>query len=124
MSSPSRPQTSFTKVHFHFLMVPQKSGLKSTSDLLAILLCRSSRPPVSLQYADGRDLDLEVNLADKKLRELYPIFTYRYFLCNWPNLCVMAFDSTPPPGGALPASWRWTCTESAPCAAKSTEALL
>lgn len=34
-----------------------------------------------------------MELMGKNLSEPYPIFTYRYFLKNWPDLCIMAFDS-------------------------------
>lgn len=33
-----------------------------------------------------------MELMGKNLSEPYPIFTYRYFLQNWPDLCIMAFD--------------------------------
>ena len=35
-----------------------------------------------------------MSLVDAELSEPYSIFTYRYFLRNWPSLCVLAFDST------------------------------
>lgn len=31
-------------------------------------------------------------LVDAELSEPYSIFTYRYFLRNWPHLCFLAFD--------------------------------
>jgi peptide alpha-N-acetyltransferase len=46
-----------------------------------------------LQYRDERDLELVMSLIDNELSEPYSIFTYRYFLRNWPNLCFMAFDA-------------------------------
>jgi len=33
-----------------------------------------------------------MDLIDNELSEPYSIFTYRYFLRNWPFLCFMAFD--------------------------------
>lgn len=31
-------------------------------------------------------------LIDNELSEPYSIFTYRYFIYNWPNLCFLAID--------------------------------
>lgn len=33
-----------------------------------------------------------MDLIDKSLSEPYSVFTYRYFLHQWPNLCYLAFD--------------------------------
>lgn len=42
----------------------------------------------------GEDLVLEVmELMSKTLSEPYPIYTYRYFLDSWPDLCIMCYDS-------------------------------
>eukprot|EP00624_Nannochloropsis_granulata_P005163 evm.model.NODE_3640_length_4143_cov_23.699493.2 len=30
-------------------------------------------------------------LVDRDLSEPYSIFTYRYFLCGWPDLCILAY---------------------------------
>jgi hypothetical protein len=35
-----------------------------------------------------------MNLIDNELSEPYSIFTYRYFLRQWPFLCILAFDPT------------------------------
>lgn len=41
----------------------------------------------------GESMVLEVmDLMGKTLSEPYPIYTYRYFLDNWPDLCIMVFD--------------------------------
>ena len=32
-------------------------------------------------------------MYEKDLSEPYSIFTYRYFINNWPNLCVLAHDA-------------------------------
>lgn len=44
------------------------------------------------QYRDERDLDTVMNLVDNELSEPYSIFTYRYFLHNWPQLAFLAYD--------------------------------
>lgn len=33
-----------------------------------------------------------MELIDKSLSEPYSVFTYRYFLQQWPNLCYLALD--------------------------------
>lgn len=50
-------------------------------------------PPPRAQYA-GEDPDLPtiMHLIDNELSEPYSIFTYRYFLQNWPNLSFLAYD--------------------------------
>jgi peptide alpha-N-acetyltransferase len=35
-----------------------------------------------------------MELIDKSLSEPYSVFTYRYFLQQWPNLCYLAFDGS------------------------------
>lgn len=42
-------------------------------------------------YKDETYLDAIQVLVAKDLSEPYSIFTYRYFLQNWPNLCICAF---------------------------------
>jgi len=45
-----------------------------------------------MQYKDEHDLPIVMDLIDKSLSEPYSVFTYRYFLHQWPNLCYLAFD--------------------------------
>jgi peptide alpha-N-acetyltransferase len=43
------------------------------------------------RYEDEeRQIDVIMDLVDKELSEPYSIFTYRYFINNWPNLCILA----------------------------------
>ena len=43
------------------------------------------------QYEDEeRQIDAIMTLVDKELSEPYSIFTYRYFINNWPKLCILA----------------------------------
>ncbi|GBG64891.1 hypothetical protein CBR_g48357 [Chara braunii] len=44
------------------------------------------------QYRDERDLPLIMKIIDEELSEPYSIFTYRYFINQWPQLCYMAFS--------------------------------
>lgn len=51
---------------------------------------REKMPAVELvEYEDERQLDDIMSLVDRDLSEPYSIFTYRYFLHNWPNLCFV-----------------------------------
>lgn len=52
--------------------------------------CSSSASPT--QYTSEHDLPIVMDLIDKSLSEPYSVFTYRYFLQQWPNLCYLAFD--------------------------------
>ena len=49
-----------------------------------------------------------VGLIEKDLSEPYSIFTYRYFINNWPKLCIMVrpspcYSSLPSPVAKTPA---------------------
>ena len=35
-----------------------------------------------------------MDLIDRSLSEPYSVFTYRYFLHQWPHLCYLAFDGS------------------------------
>lgn len=51
-----------------------------------------------VQYKDENHLPIVMQLVDKELSEPYSIFTYRYFLHQWPNLCYIAYDGDKPFG--------------------------
>lgn len=44
------------------------------------------------RYRNERDLRLIQPLIDKDLSEPYSIFTYRYFINQWPDLCYLALE--------------------------------
>lgn len=44
-----------------------------------------------IDYKDESQLPLIMALVSKDLSEPYSIFTYRYFLHKWPELCVCAY---------------------------------
>lgn len=51
----------------------------------------ATAPPVEFsQYQGEKQLAELVKLIDKDLSEPYSVFTYRFFLYNWPELCVLA----------------------------------
>jgi N-alpha-acetyltransferase 30 len=53
---------------------------------------------VRVQYADERDIELVTRLIDPELSEPYSIFTYRFFLTPWPNLCHFCYVDGEPAG--------------------------
>jgi hypothetical protein len=42
-----------------------------------------------VQYKDETQMPLIMNLITKDLSEPYSIYTYRYFIHNWPGLCFL-----------------------------------
>ena len=47
-----------------------------------------------LDYEDESQLSTIQQMAAKDLSEPYSIFTYRYFLLKWPELCICAYSNT------------------------------
>jgi N-alpha-acetyltransferase 30 len=48
---------------------------------------------VSLKYfSKEEELEGIMKMITADLSEPYSIYTYRYFVYNWPQLCIMAFD--------------------------------
>ncbi|ULT88376.1 hypothetical protein L5515_007369 [Caenorhabditis briggsae] len=47
-----------------------------------------------VQYKDETQINDIMRLITKDLSEPYSIYTYRYFLHNWPEYCFLAHDST------------------------------
>jgi peptide alpha-N-acetyltransferase len=43
-------------------------------------------------YVSENQLKLLQHLIDKDLSEPYSLYTYRYFLNKWPNLCILAMN--------------------------------
>ena len=43
-----------------------------------------------IQYKDETQMPLIMRLIQKDLSEPYSIYTYRYFIHNWPHLCYLA----------------------------------
>lgn len=49
-----------------------------------------------VQFKDESQMPMIMNLMAKDLSEPYSIYTYRYFIHNWPNLCfLVTFHSIP-----------------------------
>ena len=65
-----------------------EATIGSVSDSLA---STSLTPQVCYtQYSDETQMPLIMKLIQKDLSEPYSIYTYRYFIHNWPNLCFLA----------------------------------
>lgn len=43
------------------------------------------------RFSTEADLQPVIDLITKDLSEPYSIYTYRYFIYNWPRMCIMAF---------------------------------
>jgi peptide alpha-N-acetyltransferase len=43
-------------------------------------------------YLSDHELPAIISLVSRDLSEPYSIFTYRYFINNWPELCWVAYD--------------------------------
>lgn len=57
-----------------------------------------------VEYEDERQLSDIMSLVDRDLSEPYSIFTYRYFLHNWPGLCFMVRKELTPVNSHLTSS--------------------
>ena len=42
-----------------------------------------------VEYQDETQMPLIMNLITKDLSEPYSVYTYRYFIHNWPYLCFL-----------------------------------
>lgn len=52
----------------------------------------ASKPLNYIPYSDETQLPTIMKLIEDDLSEPYSIYTYRYFIHNWPQLCFMAND--------------------------------
>lgn len=57
---------------------------------------------VIVPYENERQLKLLTPLIEKDLSEPYSVYTYRYFIHNWPQLCFLV--RLPPSSKCLPPS--------------------
>ncbi|CAO3606827.1 unnamed protein product [Cunninghamella blakesleeana] len=51
-----------------------------------------SQPISYIQYENELQLPSIIHLIENDLSEPYSIYTYRYFIHNWPHLCYLAMD--------------------------------
>uniref|UniRef100_A0A158P732 N-terminal methionine N(alpha)-acetyltransferase NatC n=1 Tax=Angiostrongylus cantonensis TaxID=6313 RepID=A0A158P732_ANGCA len=48
---------------------------------------------ILVDYKDENQIGDIMRLITKDLSEPYSIYTYRYFIHNWPELCILAYDT-------------------------------
>eukprot|EP01015_Nassula_variabilis_P021941 TRINITY_DN3971_c0_g2_i1.p1 TRINITY_DN3971_c0_g2~~TRINITY_DN3971_c0_g2_i1.p1 ORF type:complete len:169 (-),score=19.49 TRINITY_DN3971_c0_g2_i1:100-606(-) len=44
------------------------------------------------KFQPDQELDPLIKMIEQELSEPYSVFTYRYFIQNWPNLCILAYS--------------------------------
>ncbi|KIK56199.1 hypothetical protein GYMLUDRAFT_47414 [Collybiopsis luxurians FD-317 M1] len=67
---------------------------KSTNVLSDVITYRA--------YTGEQDLPHVIDLVSSELSEPYVIYTFRYFLCQWPHLAFLAYSSqSPTPVGVI-----------------------
>lgn len=67
-----------------------KELVRSKNNIMAI---ESSSSDIKyVDYTNESILPAIMDLVTKDLSEPYSIYTYRYFLHKWPEMCVCAFD--------------------------------
>ena len=47
-------------------------------------------------FESEKDLQTVVDMMVEQLSEPYPIYTYRYFVQKWPELCILAYLKSNP----------------------------
>lgn len=69
----------------------QRAQLMSVTHLCTTM-AQDSAPPLDIEYVEyksEKQLHLVMDLIKKDLSEPYSVFTYRYFINNWPDLCML-----------------------------------
>ncbi len=51
---------------------------------------------VYIEYSEEKHVHMVKRLMEVHLSEPYPVYTYRYFLSNWPKLCLLVRCPTEP----------------------------
>ena len=47
-----------------------------------------------VEYKDEAQIEIVKNIMTTYLSEPYPVYTYRYFLTTWPDLCILCMKGT------------------------------
>merc|ERR1712025_1106679 len=79
-----------TKIEEEKSKVTVADSTLGVSKLVADLSIVDQTPIAYIQYSDETQMPLIMRLIQKDLSEPYSIYTYRYFIHNWPNLCFLA----------------------------------
>ena len=72
--------------------VEADDATNEVSNLVANVSLADPTPITYTQYSDETQMPLIMRLIQKDLSEPYSIYTYRYFIHNWPNLCFLAMS--------------------------------
>lgn len=72
--------------------VETDDATNEVSNLVANVSLADLTPITYTQYSDETQMPLIMRLIQKDLSEPYSIYTYRYFIHNWPNLCFLAMS--------------------------------
>ena len=67
-------------------MAAEPSGAAPSAQEFVI----NTEPVEFMQYSGERHLQSMIDLISLDLSEPYSVFTYRYFINNWPKLCYLA----------------------------------
>ncbi|CAD6196114.1 unnamed protein product [Caenorhabditis auriculariae] len=76
--------------------VPERSKWPHCQHLISHDEPRAGEQPENIrivQYKDENQIGDIMRLITKDLSEPYSIYTYRYFIHNWPELCLLAYDT-------------------------------
>ncbi|CAB3397320.1 unnamed protein product [Caenorhabditis bovis] len=76
--------------------VPEASKWPHCQHMISQDEARSDEPVINIRlvpYKDESQIGDIMRLITKDLSEPYSIYTYRYFLHNWPELCYLAYDT-------------------------------
>merc|ERR1712098_835565 len=90
-----------TKIEEEKSKVTVADSTLGVSELVADLSIVDQTPIAYIQYSDETQMPLIMRLIQKDLSEPYSIYTYRYFIHNWPNLCFLAMAAPQQCVGAI-----------------------
>ncbi|KJE90208.1 N-acetyltransferase 12 [Capsaspora owczarzaki ATCC 30864] len=83
--------TQTTAANGHHPSLPLDSKDNQTADSNPVLEVRPDGIRLS-RYSSDEQLAGIMDLITSELSEPYSIYTYRYFIQSWPDLCIMAHD--------------------------------
>ena len=111
VKSESRDSSDTSPTHEPELDKSPETPGDTVADLLADVSLEHNVSPVDqgdaengisfIQYQDETQMPLIMRLIQKDLSEPYSIYTYRYFIHNWPNLCFLAMTGAGECVGAI-----------------------
>ncbi|GBB92869.1 hypothetical protein RclHR1_02070012 [Rhizophagus clarus] len=73
-------------------VVKNKQNFSTSTSSIIKQLTNDNTDITYVPYSSELQLPGIMSLIENDLSEPYSIYTYRYFINNWPNLCFMAMD--------------------------------